>query len=246
MKLYGDFTREDWMKILKIEPRDIPASLIFHGEWDYQPSFRFWKETLADPFSIPSCNAVIGKYQNQGVGFANVFGGPMAAVIAHQFAVMGTEHLIQTGYFGGLSHDLQYGDILIVTGAQMEDGVSQWYLPDQQIVHSDPRLVETAIQYCEDQGYQYVTGTVFSTGAIAVETEEMVSGWAKEGHIGVDMETAATLSVAGRFHKKGIGLLNLSDHMIKGDHLFSKTEDRRKIMKETNRKIRDLALYLAT
>ncbi|PDM38723.1 uridine phosphorylase, partial [Parageobacillus yumthangensis] len=88
-------------------------------------------------------------------------------------------------------------------------------------------------------------GTVFTTGAIMVETSEMVQKWAKSGHIGVDMETATTLAVARKFNKKAIGLLNLSDHIIKRDTFYSPNKRRDEIKEKTDEKIRELALYLS-
>jgi len=245
LKLYGEFTKKDWLKAFNIEEKDVPKSFIIHGAWEYEKNLTIWKDKIVKDIWTPHWNSIIGKLNNQRIGFANVFGGPSAAVICHQFASLGTDIFIQTGYFGGLSHDVQFGDILIVTAAEMADGVSHWYLPDQQTVQSDRELIETAINFCEDRGYSYVTGTVFTTGAIMVETSEMVQKWAKSGHIGVDMETATTLAVARKFNKKAIGLLNLSDHIIKRDTFYSPNKRRDEIKEKTDEKIRELALYLS-
>ncbi len=151
MKLYGEFTKEDWMEALHINEKQIPASLILHGEWEHAWNLQIWKKLLEQEQWIPSWNAITGKYAQTRIGFANVFGGPQAAMIAHRFAMLGTEIMIQTGYFGGLSKQSSYGDIFIVTGAYMEDGVSRWYLSEQDIVYADPQLVKEAIAYCEEK-----------------------------------------------------------------------------------------------
>ncbi|WP_312684803.1 hypothetical protein [Mammaliicoccus sciuri] len=39
--------------------------------------------------------------------------------------------------------------------------------------------------------------------------------------------------------------MNLSDHLIKGDSLYSYTKEREEIEDETDEKIRDVALYLS-
>jgi uridine phosphorylase len=244
LKLYGEFTKEDWLKAFNIQEKDVPKSFIVHGAWEHEKHLTIWREKFGQDIWTPHWNSIIGNLHNQRIGFANVFGGPSTAVICHQFASLGTEMFIQTGYFGGLSHDVQYGDLFIVTGAEMADGVSHWYLPGQTTVQSDGELVEEAIRFCEDRGYRYVAGTVFTTGAILAETSEMVEKWAESGHIGVDMETATTLAVAKRFNKKAIGLLNLSDHIIKKDTFYSPNERRDEIKEKTDEKIRELALYL--
>ncbi|MCT2536315.1 uridine phosphorylase [Aquibacillus koreensis] len=245
MKLYGDFTKEDWLKALDLDQGKIPRSFVIHGEWEHNDNLQSWKRILKDDKWIPKWNTVVGNYKGARIGFANVYGGPMASTIVHQFGAIGTEVFIQTGYFGGLSLDVAYGDIFIVTEAVMQDGVSHLYLPNQTVVKADERLVNEAVEYCERRGYRYSTGRIISTSAIFLETEQMIRDWSLDGHLGVDMETATTLAIAKKFNRRAIGLLNLSDHLCKGDTLYDCTIDRESIEMETDEKIRDLALYLS-
>ncbi|QGQ97734.1 uridine phosphorylase [Paenibacillus psychroresistens] len=245
MKLYGDFTKQDWLKAIGIEDKDVPKSFILHGEWNHDENLSIWKQILATDTVLPKWNTVIGKYNNIQLGFANVFGSPIAATMTHQFASVGTDVFIQTGYFGGLSHIVKYGDILIVTAAEMKDGVSHWYLPNQDRIKSDEHLVNAAIEYCKKMKYNYVIGSVVSTSAMLIETSELIMEWAENQHVGVDMETATTLSIAKKFGKRAISLLNLSDHLIQGDTLYSYTTEREVIESETDVKIRDVALHLS-
>ncbi|MUK88897.1 uridine phosphorylase [Ornithinibacillus sp. L9] len=245
MKLYGDYTKEDWMKNLGMKEAYIPGTFIIHGEYEHEENMETWKKLLTKEQWHPTWNLVVGEHNNQQIGFANVFGGPSASMVAHRFALMGTENLIQTGYYGGLSLDIEYGDILIVTGAYMEDGVSQWYAPGETMVYANSELVCAAIDYCEEKGYRYVTGSVFSTSAMLMETAELVKSWSQDGHIGVDMETATTFAIARKFNRKSIGLLNLSDHIIEGDTFYSRAKHIDDVMDETDRRIREISLYLA-
>ena len=246
MRLYGDFTKKDWLKAFQVKEEQIPTSFVIHGEWDHEKNIELWNELLKDEVWVPKWNTVIGKYNGMNLGFANVFGGPMAATIVHQFGAAGTNLFIQTGYFGGLSNNVKYGDIFIVTEAGMQDGVSHWYLPNQEVVKADERIVNAAIDYCEKKGYSYSTGSVVSTSAMLLETMDMVNSWFKIGFLGVDMETATTLAIAKKFGKQAIGLLNLSDHLIQGDTIYTYTKDREELEAETDEKIRDVALYLST
>ncbi|UFT98320.1 uridine phosphorylase [Radiobacillus kanasensis] len=246
MKLYGDFTKRDWLKALDIREEQIPGAFVIHGEHEHDHNIKEWTGILKPIQWLPSWNSIVGSYEGNQIGFANVYGGPMAATVVHRFSVMGTSKWIQTGYFGGLSHEVDYGDILIVTAAEMKDGVSDWYLPNQQIVYSDEQLVNAAVRFCEENGYNYKKGTILTTGAIMVETQSMVNDWAEKGHVAVDMETATTLSVASYFGKKAIAILNLSDHLIKGDTFYHEDEERDQMEEETDRRIKELALHLAT
>lgn len=245
MKLYGDFTKKDWLNTFGVQESQIPSSFIVHGEWNHDINIKLWKNILKDEVWLPKWNTVIGKYDGINIGYANVFGGPMATTVVHQFGLAGTNQFIQTGYMGGLSNDVKYGDILIVTEAGMHDGVSHWYLPDQNVVKSDKQLVDMAIKYCEQKGYSYCVGSIMSTSAMFLETADMINEWALNGFLGIDMETATTLAIAKKFNKKAISLMNLSDHLIKGDTLYSYTKEREEIEDETDEKIRDVALYLS-
>lgn len=245
MKLYGDFTREDWLHTLKVKKAQIPLSFIIHGEYNHNINLKMWKDILKDELWLPKWNAIVGKYNGINIGYANVYGGPMAANIVHQFGLAGTNQFIQTGYMGGLSNDIKYGNIFIVTEAGMQDGVSQWYLPGQHLVKADETLVDETINYCEKKGYGYSVGRIMSTSVMLLETIDTVKDWASNGFLGVDMETATTLSIARKFNKKAIGLMNLSDHLIHGDTLYSYTKEREEIEAETDEKIRDVAMHLS-
>ncbi|WP_377890748.1 uridine phosphorylase [Alkalihalobacillus sp. R86527] len=245
MKLYGDFEKADWLEAMDIKAKDVPCAFILHGEWEHEWNLSSWKALLQHEQWLPDWNSIVGTYRDRRIGFANVFGGPIAASVAHRFAVLGTQVFIQTGYFGGLSHSVSYGDIFIATSAVMEDGVSHWYLPNQQTVEADEELVQEAIRYCEEKNYSYVTGRIFTTGAIHAETSALVQAWAEEGHIGVDMETATTYAVAKKFNRKAISLLNLSDHIIKGDTLYTNNEERDTLEEQTDERIKELALHLS-
>ena len=245
MKLYGEFKEQDWINVLGIDKNKVPISFIIHGEWNHEDNLSLWKNILRNEMWLPKWNCVIGRYNNSNIGFSNVYGGPMSMNITHQFASVGTNLFIQTGYFGGLSFEVKYGDILIVTEAEMQDGVSHWYLPDNKKVKSDERVINATIDYCEKKGYRYITGSVISTSAMLLETRDIINKWVLNGHLGVDMETATTLAIARKFNKSSIGLLNLSDHLIKGDTLYSYTKEREMIEAETDEKIRDVALYLS-
>ncbi|WP_238446483.1 hypothetical protein [Alkalihalophilus pseudofirmus] len=110
---------------------------------------------------------------------------------------------------------------------------------------SDPELVALAVKYCENKGYSYTTGSIYSTNTLLLETKGLIKAWARKGCIGVDMETAVTIAAAKYFNKRAVGLLTLSDHLINGDTLYTYTEDREAVEVLTDERVREVALYLA-
>lgn len=244
-KLYGDFNKNDWMNAMNLQQNDIPKALIVHGEWEFENNLKNWSRILGPNIKRPEWNTLLGEYNNKKIGFSNVFWGPVSALISHPFCVMGTELLIQTGYIGGLSFDINYGDILIVSKAEMEDGVSNWYYPNKKEIEASSELVEEACKFCELRDYPFKVGSIISISRMLLETSSIVESWAAKGHLGADGETAATYSVAKHFKRKSIALLNLSDHICHGDTFYNYTDERIAKEKETDKRIREIALHLS-
>lgn len=243
--LFGDFTPQHWNDLFAISAEAVPKSLIIHGEVGHEHNLARWSEILGPQIQRPQWNILVGDYEHTHLAFANVLGGPMAAMAAHPFAVMGTELLIQTGYFGGLSEAIDYGDILIVDRVKACCGTAACYGFKEDYVSADEELVDAARTYCDAQGWSYVVGPLRSTDAIFQETNEIALQWAADGQLGVDMETSTTFSVARHQGRRPISLLNLSDHMLRGEHYFEYEGQRRELGKEVDRRIRQLALHLA-
>ena len=246
MKLYGEFSKTDWMKAANLKEEEIPQAFVIHGQWDFEENLQRWSTLLQQDIKQDGWNTIIGRYKSHRIGFSNVFGAPMAASSVHPYSIMGTEIFIQTGYFGGVSLEVAYGDILIVSAAEMADGVSRGYLPDRTFVEADSALIGAAKTFCESRGYPYKVGTLISIGNLHIETPQFVRSWSDKGHLGVDLETAATYAIAQSFSRRAISILNLADHICEGDTLFNYTDERRYLESDTDKRIEELALHLVT
>lgn len=244
--LFGDFSAAHWQELFSIPAEAIPEAIVLHGEVGHEHNLARWSKILGPQVHRPQWNILVGQYEQRPLGFANILGGPMAAMAAHPFAVMGTQKMIQTGYFGGLSEAVDYGDILIVDRVKACCGTAACYGFDGADIKADEGLVAAARAYCEAQGWSYVVGALRSTDAIFQETDAIARQWAKEGHLGVDMETSTTFAVARNLGSRPISLLNMSDHMLRGEHYFEYKGQRRELGQEIDGRIRQLALHLAT
>jgi uridine phosphorylase len=244
--LFGDFTKHDWSEVFSVPPEAAPQALIVHGEVGHEHNLARWAEILGPQVLRPQWNVLLGDYENTNLAFANVLGGPMAAMAAHPCCVMGAELIIQTGYFGGLCETVDYGEIFIVDRVKASCGTAGCYGFDEGYIAADEELVEQARNYCEAKGWPYKVGALRSTDAIFLETIELARAWADDGQLGVDMETSTTFSVARHHSCRPISLLNLSDHMLRGEHYFEYKDRRRELGRKIDRRIRELALHLAT
>ncbi|MCB0393805.1 MAG: hypothetical protein KDD25_04570, partial [Bdellovibrionales bacterium] len=128
-KLYGEFDRSDWLRVGHLDESQVPESIILHGEDEnVLENIADWEATFEGVIVRPRWNMIVGNWKGKRIGFANVCWAPMTALVVHKFAMMGTKRFIQIGYCGGLSRNLNYGEILVVKNAVGEDGISSEYI----------------------------------------------------------------------------------------------------------------------
>lgn len=245
-KLYGDFDKSDWLRVSNMNASDVPETIILHGEdGNFAENIAEWEPAFESILLRPRWNMFVGARRNKKIGVVNVCWAPMAALIVHKFAIMGTKRFIQTGYCGGLVPDLKYGEILVVTSAKAEDGVSNQYFSDRSEFASTSTLVENAKRILNSESFPYRTGKVVTTSVMFLETTEIVNSWAKSGCLGVDGETATTLAVAEKFGAEAVSLLTCSDNLAQGDNVFEADSLRSESEELALTRIQNLALELA-
>ncbi len=245
-KLYGDFDKNDWLRVSQMKESDVPETIILHGEdGNITENIAEWEPAFESILCRPRWNMIVGVRNGKKVGFVNVCWAPMAALIVHKFAVMGTKRFIQIGYCGGLSEKLKYGEILLVQAAKAEDGVSNQYFPDQVIFKSSDALVAEARKILTSESFPFQIGNVVTTSAMFLETHKTVSLWDKQGYIGVDGETSTTLAVAQKFGAEAISLLTCSDNLALGDNFYETSANRVDLEETAFERIQKLALQLS-
>lgn len=179
--------------------------------------------------SRPRWNMFVGSIKNKKIGFVNVCWAPMAALVVHKFAAMGTKRFIQIGYCGGLTPSLKYGEVLVVSSAKSEDGVATQYFPNENEFSSSKGLVSQAVEILKKENFPHQVGKIVSTSAMFLETDDVVKKWNAQGFVGVDGETAATFAVAAKFHAESISLLTCSDNLALGDNYYESNENRNSV-----------------
>lgn len=245
-KLYGEFNKFDWLRVSQMKESDIPETVILHGEdGNINDNIAEWEPAFDSILCRPRWNMFVGTRKNKKIGFVNVCWAPMAALIVHKFAVMGTTRFIQIGYCGGLSKGLKYGEILIVQEAKAEDGVSNQYIPNKVIFESTETLVRKAKDILTSESFSFQLGKVVTTSAMFLETEQIVKSWSDNGYIAVDGETATTLAVAQKFGAEAISLLTCSDNLAQGDNFYESHEERELAEEVAFERIQNLALQLS-
>lgn len=243
--MYKTLTRDDWLRILHLSAEEIPRALIIHGEWASAPFFEDITALCGESRLILGPFLKLARFRGCPVAIGACYGSPQAATILHPLAVIGTQVVIQTGWYGALQPGMTLGDLLVGEWAARSDGVSDWYLPMGEAADATPELSEALFAACRSHGLTCHRGPIFSTSAIFAETTELIEEWRQAGYVGVDMETAATFAIAKHFGLQRAALLQLSDNLVESHHLFQRTLEERERGARRRRELIEIALTAA-
>lgn len=216
-----DLTRDDWLTILDLPAERIPSALLLRGTRNLRRNADRHRALFTDVADIGSPNDLfedvfVGRRGGIDVGYASVYGPPMASEIVHVFAALGTRLVVQTGVCGGLADGLDAGDLVVATRARCAEGAAACYLPGVADVEATPARVRAAI---EGVGHPSLAGPVWTTAALLAESRADVEAWHEAGYVAADMETATTFAVAASFGMERLSVLSVFDNPRHGAHL---------------------------
>lgn len=205
-------TREQWLALLGLAEDDVPRLLVTEGTWWRERAERARLKHLTDVRELDMPDLWWGRWQGVPVAWCPAYGAARAVEPVHVLGLCGTPVAVQIGSCGGLSPGLRTGDVLVPTTATIGEGTSRYY-GGQGATDADPGLVDRAAQGLRDRGITVHRGPSVSTDALLAQPGELVAGWAAAGHLGVDLETSAVLTVARAFGVRAASLLFVWDEL---------------------------------
>ena len=225
-----DLNKADWISSLNLTEELIPRVLLLRGTRNLRRHYERHVAHFDDVVVIGSPNALfedvfIGRRNGRAVGYASVYGGPMASEITHLFGALGTRVVIQTGVCGALGDGIEAGDLIAVTDAGCGDGASQCYFPGRMTVSATPDLLSSLLEEASSIA-RIRSGPLWSTAALLAEGDVEINFWHRQGYIAVDMETASTFAVADYFGMQRVSLLSVFDNPRDGAHLALTERDK--------------------
>jgi uridine phosphorylase len=218
-----DLTRADWLGFLGLPEERIPSILLLRGTRNLRTNYDKHVAFFEDVLEVGSPNALfedvfIGRRGSVTVGYASVYGAPMASEITHVFAVLGAGLVIQTGVCGALRDGIEPGDLVMATKARCAEGAAACYLPGVETVAATPELVGE-VMADRSLSVPRHAGPVWTTAALLAEGRAEIDQWHGEGYIAADMETASTFAVATSFGMRRVSVLSVFDSPRQGAHL---------------------------
>ncbi len=150
----------------------------------------------------------------QEVGLAGwAMGAPMAVYLMERLIALGARRILGVGSCGSLQPRLRIGDVILPTGATIEEGTSAHYRGEGVTTAPDPTLLEALREALVAEGIDPALGPVWTTDAPFRETVRKVSRYRDEGLLAVEMEASALMTVAS-FRRVGFcSLLVVSDEL---------------------------------
>ena len=145
---------------------------------------------------------VMASATHEGISIINFgIGSPNAALIMDLLMAAEPEAVLFLGKCGGLKKRNQIGDFILPIGAIRGDGTSDDYFPKEVPAMPSFALQRAISSTIKDQGFNYWTGTVYTTNRRVWEHDEDFKNYLESLRAyAIDMETA-TLFIVG-FHNK--------------------------------------------
>lgn len=128
-------------------------------------------------------------------------GSPNAALVMDLLTAIQPEAVLFLGKCGGLKKRNEIGDFILPIGAIRGDGTSDDYLPKEVPAMPSFALQRAISSTIKDQGFNYWTGTVYTTNRRVWEHDESFKNYLETVRAyAIDMETATLFTVG--FHNK--------------------------------------------
>jgi purine-nucleoside phosphorylase len=163
-----------------------------------------------------------GDYQGRRVSvMAHGMGIPSCSIYATELArEYGVKALIRVGSCGVLAEDLKLGDVIVAMGASTDSKVNRLRFLDHDFAAiADHGLLAGAVEAARRLEIPVRVGNVFSADLFYSPQPQMFDVLEKMGVLGVEMETAGLYGVAAEEGVRALGLLSVSDHIRRHEHL---------------------------
>jgi uridine phosphorylase len=136
-------------------------------------------------------------YKGQRLAFFHPgLGAPLAAALLEEAIGFGCRTFMAGGGCGVLKKEIALGNLIIVSGAVRDEGVSYHYLPPAREVSANEAGVNALATALRQSGVPYQLGKTWTTDAPYRETPNKIAKRIEEGCLAVEMESAGMIAVA--------------------------------------------------
>jgi purine-nucleoside phosphorylase len=143
-----------------------------------------------------------------------VVGAPYGVMLLETLIEWGARRIIFWGWCGAISRSVKIGDIVVPTGAVIDEGTSKHYQTDRDGISKPSGVMAQKIAKALDSAATDVhEGLIWTTDAVFRETSEKVLFHQSKNVLAVDMELSALFTVAAYRQVDIGGILVVSDEL---------------------------------
>ena len=143
-----------------------------------------------------------------------LIGAPYAAMVLESMCVWGVTRVVFIGWCGAVSSRIKPGDLVLPTGAMVDEGTSGHYgTPAGHTARPAPALTDQIRSALHRHGASHHEGVIWTTDAIFRETVAKVKHYQAQDALAVEMEMSAIFSVAAFRKIQAAGILVVSDEI---------------------------------
>lgn len=185
------------------------------------------KTYLRDPRLVTSVRNMYGYtgfYADKRVSImAHGMGIPSCSIYATELVrEYGVRVLIRVGSCGALAPSAKLGDVLLAMGASTDSKVNRMRFLDHDFAAiADFGLLKLAESVATEKQIPVHIGNVLSTDFFYHPQTNLVDVAEKMGILALEMEVAGLYGVAAEYGARALGMLTVSDHVRRNEHLSS-------------------------
>lgn len=213
----------DWLpRYTGRELKDFGQYILLTNFSQYVDSFakRFNVNVFGKGFPIQTATAENITIMNFGMG------SPMAATVMDLLSAVSPKSVLFLGKCGGLKKT-RIGDFILPIAAIRGEGTSNEYFPPEIPALPSFRMQAAVSSSIAKHGYDYWTGTVYTTNRRVWEHDETFKEYlVRTRAIGIDMETATLFVVGFANHIPKGALLLVSDNPMTPEGVKTSLSDR--------------------
>jgi purine-nucleoside phosphorylase len=169
-------------------------------------------------------------------GYTGMYRGKRISVMGHGMGIpscsiyatelvreYGVRVLIRVGSCGALAPNLALGDLILALGGSTDSKVNRMRFLDHDFAAiADYELLATAANVAKENKIGIRIGNVLSTDFFYHPQENRLLDVAeKMGILALEMEVAGLYGVAAEYGARALGILTVSDHIRRNEHLSS-------------------------
>ena len=177
-------------------------------------------DDVAQVTSVRGMLGFTGSYRGKPVSvMGSGMGGPSMGIYSYElYAHYGVERIVRIGTCGGLTADVEVGDLLFAMSASTDSAyAAQYELPGTFAPCADYALLEKAVAAARRKAFRHWVGNIFSSDVFSLYSARGDEGWkkwARMGCAGTDMECYALYCNAAHLGKKALTMLTCSDSNV--------------------------------